>query len=877
MNIRITRQFNCLIIASITMLLTFNISLNAQTYAPVEDTYIRGGTDYETLNFGTDTLLYIKQGSSAKFNRKAMLKFDLTSVGFGTVNITNAILRLYAESADICTIAVYEYPSDWSETSITWSTAAALGNKINETAMGVSGTYYEWDVTSYIQAQSSGTEYVSLALYDEVGSTVTIKASSREAVANHPELIITTGDLTLPAAPSNLSAIAMSNEEILLNWMDNSVNEEGFKIERKIVDASFAEIAQVSATVTSFVDSGLTNFVSYTYRVRAYNSAGNSAYSNEATDTTTDTPESFEYYVDAVNGDDLNSGLSSDEPWKSLDKVNATTFLPGSSILFKSGDIWVGQLYPKGSGTNERPIKIDKYGGDTKPIIDGNGMIGTGVVYLYNQEYWEISNIEITNDADFEAYRRGVRIEVDNYGTANHIHLKNLYIHNVKGSIGKETEDKRTAAIGFAIVDGSAIPTHFNDILVEGCEIHDCSNVGIITECVAGHGFEPGTDEWERIKITNLAIRNNTLYNIAKNAIVVRLSEGGVVENNVIHHTSVGNITGNTIFSAACDSTVFQFNEGYENQSPDADGSLYDADLRSPRTIWQYSYSHDNAHGLFWTCTKPNDYDVICRYNISQNDKGIIFCMNYPNTSVYNYNNTVYIGEDLAPLIISERGNGGDESRTYYFENNIIYNLGNGYYGYNTSKYTRYIDNNCFYGNHPSSEPDDSNKITIDPMFVAPGTGGNGMNTVDGYKLQEGSPCIDAGKIIANNGGFDYWGNALNDGLTDIGAHEFIVVEDTIPVDTVSVNEFFIANQEQFTIYPNPVNQKTFNIDLNTMTDVSQVNVKIFNCKGQLVYNSDFYNQYILNIDAQNLPGGSIYFVSVHTNQLVLSKKLVIN
>lgn len=35
------------------------------------------------------------------------------------------------------------------------------------------------------------------------------------------------------------------------------------------------------------------------------------------------------YYVDAENGDDSNSGTSIDAPWKSLNKVTDTTFLPG--------------------------------------------------------------------------------------------------------------------------------------------------------------------------------------------------------------------------------------------------------------------------------------------------------------------------------------------------------------------------------------------------------------------------------------------------------------------------------------------------------------------------------------------------------------------
>src|SRR2546421_92453 len=37
-------------------------------------------------------------------------------------------------------------------------------------------------------------------------------------------------------------------------------------------------------------------------------------------------------------------------PWKTLDKVNATTFHPGDKILLRSSSLWKGQLWPKGSG-----------------------------------------------------------------------------------------------------------------------------------------------------------------------------------------------------------------------------------------------------------------------------------------------------------------------------------------------------------------------------------------------------------------------------------------------------------------------------------------------------------------------------------------------
>ena len=46
-------------------------------------------------------------------------------------------------------------------------------------------------------------------------------------------------------------------------------------------------------------------------------------------------------------------------------------------------------------------------------------------------------------------------------------------------------------------------------------------------------------------------------------------------------------------------------------------------------------------------------------------------------------------------------------------------------------------------------------------MFVNPGSGTFGINSVSGYKLKTGSPAIASGLSIVNNGGFDYFGNVV--------------------------------------------------------------------------------------------------------------------
>jgi uncharacterized protein (TIGR02145 family) len=87
----------------------------------------------------------------------------------------------------------------------------------------------------------------------------------------------------LPVAPTNLSGSTDTSFKTTLTWVDNSTNEDGFKIERKIQNESYSLIGTTLKDVTKFVDTGLSENTTYFYRVYSYNSKGKSlTYSNEA-------------------------------------------------------------------------------------------------------------------------------------------------------------------------------------------------------------------------------------------------------------------------------------------------------------------------------------------------------------------------------------------------------------------------------------------------------------------------------------------------------------------------------------------------------------------------------------------------------------------
>jgi hypothetical protein len=155
--------------------------------------------------------------------------------------------------------------------------------RIERSPTGASGTYAQIDTaaantTSYPNSGlAEGTTYYSrVRAYN--GSTTS--AYSNETSATSPL-----------SAPSGLAATAASASQINLTWTDHSGAETGFSIERSTTSgAGYALVATAGANATAYSDTGLSASATYYYRVRAYNSSVNSAYSNEASATTPAAP-----------------------------------------------------------------------------------------------------------------------------------------------------------------------------------------------------------------------------------------------------------------------------------------------------------------------------------------------------------------------------------------------------------------------------------------------------------------------------------------------------------------------------------------------------------------------------------------------------------
>jgi len=331
------------------------------------------------------------------------------------------------------------------------------------------------------------------------------------------------------------------------------------------------------------------------------------------------------YYVDFAGGDDANSGTSHVSAWKNLTKVNGITFFPGDSILLKYGAVWNDQqLAPLGSGIENSPIVISAYGNpdDGKPILNGNGAV-QDVVSLYNQEWIEVWNLEISNFKagdlidDPASFKRGVYISGSNCGELEHIYLVNLYVHSVNGYGVGSNEGKNNGGIFFEI-RGTSTPGWFNDFLIEGCHIYDVIRTGISNRSTwndRSHGT------W--VPSHNIRIRNTIVEKAGFNGMIPRYSDGILVEyctfiNNGMH----GN--GNAIFQTGSDNTIYQYNEAYGTvfNPEDHDAAGFDGGGHNNNVLIQYNYSHDNGLGgivIGLSNGIVNDGARI-RYNILQNN-----------------------------------------------------------------------------------------------------------------------------------------------------------------------------------------------------------------------------------------------------------------
>ena len=129
-------------------------------------------------------------------------------------------------------------------------------------------------ITVTFQPTDLGTRSASLTITsnDPTNPTLTVALSGNGIPPGPP-----------PLAPASLTATLVGVNTITLRWQDMSNNEAGFYLERSTNNATWFRIATLPANTTTYTNAGLARRTAYWYRIQAYNSSGDSGYSNTAT------------------------------------------------------------------------------------------------------------------------------------------------------------------------------------------------------------------------------------------------------------------------------------------------------------------------------------------------------------------------------------------------------------------------------------------------------------------------------------------------------------------------------------------------------------------------------------------------------------------
>ncbi|MBA7511566.1 hypothetical protein ES705_03562 [subsurface metagenome] len=136
---------------------------------------------------------------------------------------------------------------------------------LNDTKLGSSeDTFYS------ITGLNTETNYkIAVSAFDEAGN--------ESAKSDVIQIVLTS---IAPVKPTSLEALEFNEEFVSLAWVDNSDNEVGFQIQRADESMNFQHLAYLDANRESFINSNVVPGTEYHYRIRAFNTHGNSAFSN---------------------------------------------------------------------------------------------------------------------------------------------------------------------------------------------------------------------------------------------------------------------------------------------------------------------------------------------------------------------------------------------------------------------------------------------------------------------------------------------------------------------------------------------------------------------------------------------------------------------
>ena len=220
-----------------------------------------------TVSGGSEVLL------TSPIGEKVLLYLRSASVAATTVSTPNGGTFANSVTATLQTAAPGVF------TFLTVATPTIIPNGGNFTGF-VSVTIQTATAGASIFYTTNGTiPTQSATLYTQpfiLSTTTLVKAKA-----------FTNGSDSSGEASAWFTIFAVQPGQLKLTWRDNSTNENGFQIERKLgPNGTYVRIASVAANTTSYLDINLANGTTYCYRVRAFNASQTSGYTNDACMTT---------------------------------------------------------------------------------------------------------------------------------------------------------------------------------------------------------------------------------------------------------------------------------------------------------------------------------------------------------------------------------------------------------------------------------------------------------------------------------------------------------------------------------------------------------------------------------------------------------------
>ncbi len=228
-------------------------------------------TSYTDVGLGSSATYYYKiqatnAGGNSVWSNEASAT---TNTPPATIPAAPSNLVATASGSSVVNLTWIDNASNETSYVLQRSLSSASGFAVIAT-VGSNSTSY-----SNTGLNSSTTYYYRVQAVNTAGVSVWSNTANATTAALPPP--------TIPAAPTNLTALAAGCNQINLKWTDNSTNETAFEISRATsLNGTYTIIATTGANSTTFSNTGLRKNRQYYYRVRSLNTVGVSSWSNKA-------------------------------------------------------------------------------------------------------------------------------------------------------------------------------------------------------------------------------------------------------------------------------------------------------------------------------------------------------------------------------------------------------------------------------------------------------------------------------------------------------------------------------------------------------------------------------------------------------------------